>query len=217
MRKLLDSAVRWLRHPRLTLASNAAFVVGAGIFVAGLVGGALKVLTTFPTVWLALSATGAFLLATGGMGMLVRAKTSGIMTLSAPDVANDAQRELERAIGRVLDELESAKGAVERAVAEGEWWIEPLSMDDWKGSADTLAGGGLSEAHKAARVAYRHIADLNSRAKETYEAMVGHYEFDVPPGRRPRTDGIHDCDQVLDAAIAAIRQAEVELERAQGK
>ncbi len=65
MRKLFDSLTHWLRHPNVTVASNLWFVVGAGILVAGLLGGALAKLTSFPFGWLIVVAAGVFLLVTG--------------------------------------------------------------------------------------------------------------------------------------------------------
>jgi preprotein translocase subunit Sss1 len=214
MSRFTRTVVRLLRHPTLTLASNAAFLIGAGIFAAGLVGGALKVLTSFPTIWLALSAGGAFLLVTGGLGMLVRAKVAPPVSSDPSPSSDPGERQL--AIGRVLTELESARGAIERADDEDEWWMEPLSTDAWQRSADALAGAGLVEAHKTTRVAYRHIDDLNARAAETMEAMQGHYMYDVPPGRRPVTGGSDAIHEALDRAVAAIKTAEAELEKAQG-
>jgi hypothetical protein len=161
MRKPFDSAVRWLRHPRLTLASNIQFVIGAGILAAGLVGGALRALTDFPTVWLVLSAVGAFLAVTGSAGMLVRwkAPTAAWSTVSLQDKSDQQQERLRQAIGRLLAELELARGAIEKAV--GASHIPLLATAAWEASADLLAGAGLDEAHKATRIAYRHISELS--------------------------------------------------------
>jgi hypothetical protein len=134
---------------------------------------------------------------------------------SEPAIEQDRQGERDRAIGRVLAELEVAKGALDRAIIEAEWWIELLPTDAWEASADTLAAAGLTDAHRAARVAYSHIGDLNSRAAETYEAMKAHYEYDVPPGRRPNTGGSSGINAVLQRGIDAIQVAETELEAAQ--
>jgi hypothetical protein len=210
MHEFTRSVARLLRHPTLTLASNAAFVIGAGVLIGGLVGGALKVLTSFPTIWLVLSAGGAFLVATGGVGMLVRARVAPLAPPARSVDAGPHERDL--AIGRVLAELEDARGAVERSLTEDEWWLEPLSTEAWKQSADALSAIDLAQAHKAARIAYRHIVDLNARAAETFEAMQGHYMYDVPPGRRPVTGGDDATHEVLEAAIAAITVAEAELE-----
>jgi hypothetical protein len=216
MRKLFDLVVRWLRHPRLTLASNLWFVIGAGILGAGLLGGALAVLTSFPLEWLIVTAAGAFLFVLGGTNMAVRARGWQKLGAEPPDPGEDHNRqELRQAVGRILAELENARGAIERASFEEEWWLVPLQTQDWSRSADTLMRAGLDKAHKATRIAYRHITELNSLAKETHEAAVDHLTIvgaDVPAGIRPSADG---NDAVFREAVTAIRRAEAELEKAQ--
>lgn len=198
MRKLLDSVVRWLRHPRLTLASNIQFVIGVGVLVAGLVGGALKVLTNFPTVWLVLSAVGAFLMATGGAGMLVRWKAPvAISPQDEPtDDRVDQQREqLRQAIGRLLSELEVARGAIEKAIEQGlgSSPIPLLSTAAWEAGADLLSGAGLDGAHKATRIAYRHISELSLTSLSPWDRA------ELP------IQAIRTAERELEAAQVALR------------
>jgi hypothetical protein len=201
MQEIFDSAVRWLRHPRLTLASNIQFVIGVGILAAGLVGGALKVLTDFPTVWLVLSAVGAFLTATGGAGMLARwkAPTATLPAVSPQDksVDENADRQQERlrlAIGRLLAELEVARGAIEKSVsAVGTSHVPMLSTAAWDSGADLLSGAGLDEAHKATRIAYRHISELS-------HTSLGPWTQTEAPVR-----AIKDAERELEAAQTTLR------------
>lgn len=198
MRKLLDSGVHWLRHPRLTLASNIQFVIGAGIFAAGLVGGVLKVLTDFPTVWLVLSAVGAFLMATGGAGMLARWKAPVAIPPQdelADERINQQREQLRQAIGRLLAELEVAKGSIEKVVnGVGNSHIPLLSTAAWETGADLLSGAGLDDAHKAARIAYRHVSELSLSS--------------LPPWDRAEIPlrAIRGAERELEAAQVALRE-----------
>jgi hypothetical protein len=127
------------------------------------------------------------------------------------DEGEDRQPQIRRqAIGRVLVELDVAKGAIQRACAESTWWVEPLSLVAWQQTADMLAEAGFTKAHKATRVAYRHIADLNQRAGETREAMEASFDYDPPPGLYPSTGG--GLNEEFAATVHAIELAEAELE-----
>ncbi len=216
MRKLFDLVVGWLRHPRVTLASNLWFVIGAGISAAGLLGGALAVLTTFPFGWLIVTAVGAFMCVTGGANMAVRSRGWQKLGADPPDPGGDQeQQELRQAVGRLLAELENARGAIERAARTNEWWLASLQTQDWNNSADTLVKAGLYEVHKATRIAYREIGELNTLAKEAGEAMRDGLitaGADVQAGMRPSTGGE---GEKLWAASTSIEQAEAKLEKVQ--
>jgi hypothetical protein len=122
---------------------------------------------------------------------------------------------LRQAIGRILVELGCAKGAIERTEEDGEWWVEPLSRSSWQQSADLLAGAGFNDAHKAARIAYRQLTELDQRAEETRAAMDAAYDYDPPPGMRPSTGG--GLTDEFRTAIHTIDTAEAALENVQAR
>lgn len=149
--------------------------------------------------------------------MVVRARGWQKLGVDPPEPGEDQKRdELRQAVGRILAELENARGAIERSASAQEWWLEPLRIEDWNTSADILTKAELDEAHKATRIAYRHIAELNQIAKETYEGAVQRLAEDgvhYPAGARPRANG----NSTFWQAVSAIRQAEAALENAQSE
>jgi hypothetical protein len=186
MRERLGSIGRWLRHPTLTLASNIWFIVtiaiGAGTLAAGLLGGALAVLTSFPLVWLTLAALGAFLVAGSGIGLLLQRTLAIRATAPTPQLPVDPheverRQELRRSIGRMLAELEVTKGVLERP--QGILPMFPtLRTSEWDSHSDRLSIEGLVGAHRAARSAYRHISEFNdsvysgpSQVRDTLRAV----------------------------------------------
>jgi hypothetical protein len=100
------------------------------------------------------------------------------------------QQELRRAIGRLLAELEIARSALERAASDSR--VPIIGTDAWQASADSLAEAGLHRAHKATRIAYRFIAELSGSTTSPYTGAMAN-------------------------PIAAVREAEAELEAAQLK
>lgn len=151
--------------------------------------------------------------------MLGEALARPVRRSAEPSAQAQRQTEiLRQAIGRILVELGSAKGAIERAAADDEWWVEPLSRSSWQQSADLLAGAGFDDAHKAARIAYRQIAELDQRAEETRAAMDAAYDYDPPSGMRPSTGGgladeFRTTIHTIDTAEAALESVKAQIGR----
>lgn len=215
------TATRWVRHPTVNLIGNVQTLVWTGIALAGASGGALSELAHFSLVWLILTTVGVFGLVVSAGGTMIRAR-GGVVALRSPAIPQ-ARVNNRRAIGRILTELERASNVIEEARLEETWWLTPLPSDDWQAAADALTGAGLTEAHRATRVAYSNIANLNDRAGEARGALVHELEMngaDFPPSVRASLNDVPfggDIDRLREAASTisnAITALEAALERA---
>lgn len=127
------------------------------------------------------------------------------------DRAPQDVQDLRRVVGRLLAELETARAHIAEAIASGTYWSDGIATEQWEKGGEDLAAYGAAEAHAAARAAYSRITVLDDRARDTWSAMVAHYEYDAPPGMRPTTAGNEDA---LREALEAIKTAESALSAA---
>jgi len=122
MSELLKRADRLLLHPWTTRVGAVQAIVGAGVLVAGLVGGAVTLVLGFAIGWAILAAVGAFLLAASGMATAIntyrehRVVTAPVATGPATTASAPAAP-LER-LHELLAEAQTLHGAI--TVAHGE-------------------------------------------------------------------------------------------------
>ncbi len=141
-------------------------MVGGGLLVAGLAGGAVTLVLGFPTVWAIVTAVGAFLLGGSGAATLIQryGKHQGGANDSGSDgVPSDHMRQL--ALSEISEEVEAAHGVLDGPRMDRFFVKYELATWKWEKYGPILAATN-PVLHKEIRGAYRAMDALNNRGIE---------------------------------------------------
>jgi len=231
LRKVIDAVHRRIMHPFVSFGGNLTFIIGAALFVASVIGGGLRVLTGFPTVWLVLAATGAFLMTSGALVTFVPGVRRKVPPTPPPvvvvhDRVEEEERKaraeqqrakeaaesagrlaLRRAVRHVREELRFNQAGLQRVREEVEDVLPPLSTQQWRVHEAILLDHADARPHVAASEAYRCIDRFI--AMQMWETPVGTIESrDVAPSRRDVAIAIDAITTAVEALSTAEQDAE---------
>jgi hypothetical protein len=216
-KRALVLADRLLLHPWTTRLGALQAVVGGALLAAGLVGGVVTLVFGFPLGWAILSAVGAFLVTSSGLATLMeRQRRKSERTVPATQTPlTDDEREMRKAAGWILEDLERTEAALDTALENKWWWALDTRGFDWTGwteYGEALSIAGRHEEHKLVRDAVALVDLAQVRCREIWSAFEAHHGYDPPPGLRPFV--YVDDIPTLHVARDAVKRAEFGLERA---
>ena len=220
LKRFLATADRVLLHPWTSRLGGVQAIVGAGILAGGLAGGVVSLIFGFPAAWAIVTAVGAFLLGSSAMATLVeRWRAQALARPPTPPELqpgiSEAQREVRRAAGWILEDVEAARALFEAALETGQWWAKEnkLTFIGWSETGEALSIHGRHEAHKAVRTAVNRADHVEVLRRDVWEQWLHAHDHDPLPGSRP---AIHQVNRVaIEDATHALKAAEVALEEVQ--